>query len=108
MDPSRNKAPSQIRTIHLSGVCGTGMGALAGMLKDSGYTVKGSDANVYPPMSVFLEKKGIPVAQGYSADNLTPPPDLVVLGNALSMDNPESAAVRENGLYYLSDRKSVV
>lgn len=102
MDPSRNKAPSQVRTIHLSGVCGTGMGALAGMLKDSGYSVKGSDANVYPPMSVFLEKKGIPVAQGYSADNLAPAPDLVVIGNALSRDNPESVAVRENGLFYLS------
>ncbi|MBI5844729.1 MAG: UDP-N-acetylmuramate:L-alanyl-gamma-D-glutamyl-meso-diaminopimelate ligase [Deltaproteobacteria bacterium] len=102
MDPSRNKAPLKVRTIHLSGVCGTGMGALAGMLKDSGYMVKGSDANVYPPMSVFLEKKGIPVAQGYSAKNLEPAPDLVVLGNALSRDNPESVAVRENGLYYVS------
>jgi len=61
------------------GVCGTGMGSLAGMLKDSGYLVTGSDENVYPPMSDFLAQCGIEVKKGYGPENLSPPPDLVVL-----------------------------
>ncbi len=102
MDMTLNRIPENARVIHLSAVCGTGMGALAGMLKDSGYEVRGSDANVYPPMSTFLEKKGIPVAQGFSAKNLDPAPDLVVIGNALSKDNPESVAVRDLKLPFVS------
>ena len=102
MDMTLNRIPENARVIHLSAVCGTGMGALAGMLKDSGYEVRGSDANVYPPMSTFLEKKGIPVAQGFSAKNLDPAPELVVIGNALSKDNPESVAVRDLKLPFAS------
>ena len=102
MDMTLNRIPENARVIHLSAVCGTGMGDLAGMLKDSGYEVRGSDANVYPPMSTFLEKKGIPVAQGFSAKNLDPAPDLVVIGNALSKDNPESVAVRDLKLPFVS------
>ena len=61
MDLSMNKIPRKVKRIHLIAVCGTGMGALAGMLKDLGFEVTGSDQNVYPPMSRFLEEKGIPV-----------------------------------------------
>jgi len=70
-------------------ICGTGMGALAGMLKAKGFRVTGSDSNVYPPMSVQLENQGIDVFNGYSGNNLKSKPDLVVVGNAVSRDNPE-------------------
>ncbi len=102
MDLSNNRIPRDVKTIHLTAVCGTGMGALAGMLKDSGYHVTGSDANVYPPMSTFLQQKGIAVARGFSADNLSYGPDLVVVGNAVSRDNPEAVAVMEKGLCFCS------
>ncbi|MFW6058220.1 MAG: Mur ligase domain-containing protein, partial [Persicimonas sp.] len=59
--------PADIQTIHIIGVCGTAMGSLAAMLKESGYTVRGSDAMAYPPMSVWLEERGIEIMQGYKA-----------------------------------------
>jgi UDP-N-acetylmuramate: L-alanyl-gamma-D-glutamyl-meso-diaminopimelate ligase len=65
------------------------MASLAVMLKDSGYEVSGSDEGVYPPMSDFLAQKQIPVQQGYKVQNLSPEPDLIVIGNALSRGNPE-------------------
>ncbi len=92
----------KVEKIHLIGVCGTGMASLAGMLKDQGYEVSGSDEGVYPPMSEFLEQKGIRVAQGYSIANLRPEPDLVVVGNALSRGNPEIEYVLNFGLRYTS------
>src|SRR5678816_4420029 len=70
--------------IHLIGICGTAMAALAGMLKQRGFKVTGSDAAAYPPMSTFLESLGIPVAQPFAAANLSKKPDLVVVGNAIS------------------------
>ncbi len=75
--------------IHLIGICGTAMAALAGMLKQRGFQVTGSDAGAYPPMSDFLAELGIPVAQPFDAKNLSPCPDLVVVGNAISRGNPE-------------------
>src|SRR5438105_10876449 len=75
--------------IHLIGVCGTAMASLAGMLKQRGFQVTGSDAASYPPMSVFLGEMGIPVSQPFSATNLMPRPDLVVVGNAISRGNVE-------------------
>jgi UDP-N-acetylmuramate: L-alanyl-gamma-D-glutamyl-meso-diaminopimelate ligase len=74
---------------HLIGICGTAMASLAGMLQQRGYHVTGSDAAAYPPMSDFLASLGIPVAQPFREANLTPPPDLVVVGNAISRGNPE-------------------
>jgi UDP-N-acetylmuramate: L-alanyl-gamma-D-glutamyl-meso-diaminopimelate ligase len=79
----------QIRRLHFIGICGTGMASLAAMLKDRGYNVTGSDEGIYPPMSDFLAEKQIPVAQGYSLNSFKPPPDLVVIGNALSRGNVE-------------------
>src|SRR5881409_2685596 len=75
--------------IHLIGICGTAMASLAGMLKQRGFRVTGSDAEAYPPMSEFLRELGIPVAQPFDARNLEPRPDLVVVGNAISRGNPE-------------------
>ncbi len=75
--------------IHLIGVCGTAMASLAGMLKQRGFHVTGSDAAAYPPMSDFLRELYIPVAQPFAAANLEPRPDLVVVGNAMSRGNVE-------------------
>jgi UDP-N-acetylmuramate: L-alanyl-gamma-D-glutamyl-meso-diaminopimelate ligase len=75
--------------LHLIGICGTAMAALAGMLKQRGFRVTGSDAAAYPPMSDFLAELGIPLAQPFDARNLQPAPDLVVVGNAISRGNVE-------------------
>ncbi|MGA8441189.1 MAG: UDP-N-acetylmuramate:L-alanyl-gamma-D-glutamyl-meso-diaminopimelate ligase [Candidatus Sulfotelmatobacter sp.] len=75
--------------IHLIGICGTAMASLAGMLKQRGFRVTGSDAAAYPPMSDFLAELGIRVAQPFDAHNLQPAPDLVVVGNAISRGNVE-------------------
>jgi len=102
LDPALNYFPETIRHIHLMGICGTGVGALAGMLKSAGFVVTGSDQQVYPPMSDFLAQEGIPVQSGYSPANLTPRPDLVVVGNVIRRDNPEALALAELGLPYAS------
>jgi UDP-N-acetylmuramate: L-alanyl-gamma-D-glutamyl-meso-diaminopimelate ligase len=75
--------------IHLIGICGTAMASLAGMLRERGHRVTGSDAAVYPPMSTFLKSLGIAVAQPFAEKNLDPRPDLVVVGNAISRGNVE-------------------
>lgn len=74
---------------HLIGICGTAMASLAGMLKQRGFQVTGSDHAAYPPMSDFLLSLNIPIAQPFSERNLQPQPDLVVVGNAISRGNPE-------------------
>jgi len=98
----RNIIPDNVKKIHLIAVCGTGMGALACMLKDMGYDVTGSDQKVYPPMSDFLARKGISLMEGFSAGNLSHFPDLVIVGNAVRKDNPEAVRMMEAGLFYCS------
>ncbi|MEJ2672230.1 MAG: Mur ligase domain-containing protein [Deltaproteobacteria bacterium] len=88
--------------IHLLGICGTGMAALAGILKEQGFHVTGSDEHVYPPMSTLLEGLGIPIQNGYRPENLTPAPDLVVVGNVIRRENPEAQAVLAQNLPRLS------
>ena len=78
------------------------MGAVAAAMRDQGYTVTGSDKDVYPPMSTFLEEKGIKLSSGYRAENLPEKADLIVVGNAISRGNPEIEAVLNRKLYYLS------
>jgi UDP-N-acetylmuramate: L-alanyl-gamma-D-glutamyl-meso-diaminopimelate ligase len=80
---------TQPKHIHLIGICGTAMASLAGMLKQRGHRVTGSDAAAYPPMSDFLRDLGIPVAQPFDPKNLDPRPDLAVVGNAISRGNVE-------------------
>src|SRR5262249_38250094 len=87
---------------HLIGICGTAMASLAGMLVEQGHTVSGSDENVYPPMSLELERLGIPVFQGYRPENLAKKPDIVVVGNAISRGNPELESVLNEKFYYTS------
>ncbi len=75
--------------IHLIGICGTAMASLAGMLQQRGHRVSGSDAAAYPPMSDFLASLNIAVSQPFSPQNLSPRPDLVIVGNAISRGNVE-------------------
>ena len=84
--------------VHLIGICGTAMASLAGMLKELGYEVSGSDAAAYPPMSDFLKSLGIPVRQPFDAANLQPRPDLVIVGNAISRGNLELEFVLDERL----------
>jgi UDP-N-acetylmuramate: L-alanyl-gamma-D-glutamyl-meso-diaminopimelate ligase len=102
LDPALNFFPAKISHIHLMGVCGTGVGALAGMLQASGFKVTGSDQQVYPPMSDFLADSGIAVSAGYSPANLEPRPDLVVVGNVITRRNPEAVALAELAIPYVS------
>ncbi len=88
--------------IHIAGICGTFMGGIAILARELGYQVTGSDANVYPPMSVQLENRDIRLFEGYSADHLQPEPDLVIIGNALSRGNPLVEAVLNRGIPYTS------
>ena len=80
---------TQKKHIHLIGICGTAMASLAGMLRQRGFKVTGSDAASYPPMSDFLASLEIPVYQPFSPMNLQTRPDLVVVGNAISRGNVE-------------------
>lgn len=88
--------------IHLIAACGTAMGSLAGLLRGRGYRVTGSDTAIYPPMSQFLDAEGIEIAEGFDPANLSPRPDLVIVGNAVSRGNPELEAVLEQGIPYTS------
>jgi UDP-N-acetylmuramate: L-alanyl-gamma-D-glutamyl-meso-diaminopimelate ligase len=84
------------------GICGTGVGALAGMLQAAGYKVSGSDQHIYPPMGDFLARLGIRVMAGYGPQNLSPLPDLVIVGNVITRQNPEAVALAASRVPYLS------
>jgi UDP-N-acetylmuramate: L-alanyl-gamma-D-glutamyl-meso-diaminopimelate ligase len=102
LDPALNRAPAAPHHIHLIGICGTGMAAMAGMLQQQGFTVTGSDQNVYPPMSDFLASLGIEVQVGYAAEHLARRPDLVIVGNVVRITNPEAIELARLRLPYLS------
>ena len=91
-----------MKDIYLIGICGTGVGALAGLLKQQGHQVRGSDEHVYPPMSTRLRDWGIPILSGFSAAHLQPAPQLVIVGNVIRATNPEAVAARELNLPTLS------
>lgn len=114
-----NRIPIEAKHIHLMGICGTGMASLAGILKEEGYHVTGSDENVYPPMSHLLQQMGINILKGYSGKNLDSLPDLVIVGNVITAKNPEAVRLSELKISYISlpqalrhfaigDRKSIV
>ncbi|HLA74914.1 MAG TPA: UDP-N-acetylmuramate:L-alanyl-gamma-D-glutamyl-meso-diaminopimelate ligase [Gammaproteobacteria bacterium] len=88
--------------IHILGICGTFMGGIALLAREAGFTVSGSDANVYPPMSTQLEAQGITLCEGYDPAHLRPKPDCVVIGNALSRGNAAVEYVLNEGLPYTS------
>ncbi len=95
-------APDVVETVHLIGVCGTGMGSLAGLLQQAGYTVGGSDENCYPPMSTRIAEMGVRLLEGYRPEHLDPAPDLVIVGNACTPTHPEATYAREHRLAQLS------
>lgn len=97
---SLNLAPGA--HIHFMGICGTAMASLAGLLKDRGFKVTGSDQNVYPPMSTQLQSLGISIQEGYSRRNLEPRPDLVIVGNVISRTNDEAAGLLESTIPFTS------
>jgi UDP-N-acetylmuramate: L-alanyl-gamma-D-glutamyl-meso-diaminopimelate ligase len=88
--------------IHLSGICGTAMASLAGLLQLQGHRITGSDKAAYPPMSDLLASLGIPILEPYAEKNLEPAPDLVVIGNALSRGNPEIERVLDERIPFTS------
>ncbi len=105
--------------LHLVAIGGTGMAPLACLLQAQGHIVTGSDAPLYPPMSQLLEAAGIRPLVGYSAEHLQPPPDVVIIGNAVRRDNPEAVETERLGLprlsmpealarFFLADRQPLV
>ena len=96
-----------MKNAHLIAACGVGMASLAGMLKEKGFRVTGSDANVYPPMSTQLSALGIRLSTPYAPGNIPADTDLVVVGNAVTRDNPEAREAVRRGLPTLSMPQAV-
>lgn len=105
--------------VHLVAICGTGMGALAGLLKEAGHDVNGSDRAFYSPMAERLMAWGIPTQQGFDPAHLDPDTDLVIVGNVCRKDNPEAQAALQMGLkvmsfpqalaeFFIGDKTSIV
>lgn len=98
----RHTPPSEVRSVHVIGVAGSAMGAFACMLQEAGYEVRGSDTNIYPPMSDTLKERGIEVYLGWDASHLDWAPDWVIVGNVCRSDNPVAVAAQERGVPYAS------
>src|ERR1700722_8759846 len=92
----------QTKHIHLIGICGTAMASLAGLLQLKGHRVTGSDQAAYPPMSDLLSSLKISVAEPFSAENLKPHPDLVIVGNAMWRGNVELEYVLDQRIPFRS------
>ncbi|MDH3468697.1 MAG: Mur ligase domain-containing protein, partial [Gammaproteobacteria bacterium] len=88
--------------VHILGICGTFMAGIAALARALGHDVTGSDGAAYPPMSTQLEQLGVTLCAGYEPEHLTPAPDLVVVGNALSRGNPAVEAMLRRGMPYTS------
>ena len=93
---------ANLKHLHFLGIAGTGMGTVAAMFREIGLQVTGSDQAVYPPMSDFLRERGIIFHEGYAEKNLSPKPDLAIVGNALSRGNPELEAVLTHRIPFVS------
>jgi UDP-N-acetylmuramate: L-alanyl-gamma-D-glutamyl-meso-diaminopimelate ligase len=91
-----------MKNIHVIGICGTAMATLSAMLKQKGFNVAGSDQDVYPPMSTFLEREGIRVFSGYAAEHIAANLDFVIVGNAVSRGNPEVEELLNRKIRYYS------
>jgi UDP-N-acetylmuramate: L-alanyl-gamma-D-glutamyl-meso-diaminopimelate ligase len=96
------RIPAEARHVHLIGVGGSAMAALAGMLAQRGLRVTGSDNQVYEPTASLLARLRIEVRRGYDGAHLAPAPDLVVVGNVVTRSNPEAAALLASGIPYVS------
>lgn len=93
--------------VHLMGICGTAMASLAGLLKDKGFKVTGSDSNPYPPMSTQIENIGIKILTPYKKENLNPVPDFVIVGNVISANNEEAIELNRLGVPYCSQPQAM-
>src|SRR6201998_375768 len=93
---------STSKHIHIIGIAGSAMSPLAGMLREQGFRVTGSDAGVYPPASTLLDALGIAYNSSFDAINLKPAPDLVIVGNIIARGNPELEEVLERKIPYRS------
>ncbi len=91
-----------MKHIHLIGICGTGMGSLAGLFKEAGFQVTGSDTQFYPPMGDQLKAMGIPLMTDFDPKNLEKKPDIVIIGNVCRKENPEAVRALELGVKYYS------
>ncbi|MGH8014509.1 MAG: UDP-N-acetylmuramate--L-alanine ligase [Candidatus Binataceae bacterium] len=94
--------PSRLNHVHLIGVAGSAMTALAGMLKSRGLRVTGSDNQIYEPAASLLKQLAVEVRGAFAPGNLNPPPDLVVVGNAITRENPEARALLASTIPYVS------
>jgi len=108
-----------VRKVHVMGVCGSAMGAMATMLRKRGFEVRGSDNGAYPPMSTTLTREGIAIYEGYRAQNLDWAPDVVIVGNVIRPTYEEAIALRQRRIphcslpqvlaaQFIGDRHSVV
>lgn len=88
--------------LHVLGVCGTFMGGIAALAKQAGHKVSGSDANVYPPMSLQLTQQGIELMEGYNPEHIDPDVDCVIVGNVISRGNPAMEYLLNQGIPYVS------
>jgi UDP-N-acetylmuramate: L-alanyl-gamma-D-glutamyl-meso-diaminopimelate ligase len=102
MPDNLNLIPEDVRKIHLIAVCGTGMGALACMLKNLGFEITGSDHKIYPPMSDFLVEQGVHIMDGFNAAHISDGTDLVIVGNAVTRENPEAKKMEQMGIPFCS------
>ena len=84
---------------HLIGIAGSAMASLAGLLREAGHRVTGSDEGGYPPMSTMLDDLGIDYAPSFDPSNVEPHPDMVVVGNAISRGNVELETVLAASLH---------
>ena len=96
------RIPPQVRHVHLLGIAGSAMAALAGMLAARGLRITGSDNQLYEPAASQLARLNLRVAKSYSPDNLRPPPDLTVIGNVIMRANPEAQALLASSIPYVS------
>jgi UDP-N-acetylmuramate: L-alanyl-gamma-D-glutamyl-meso-diaminopimelate ligase len=96
------RVPASAKLVHLIGVGGTAMAALAGMLAQRGFRVTGSDRELYEPTASLLKQSQVEVKTGFGALNLEPAPDLVVIGNVITRNNPEAEALLKTSIPYLS------
>lgn len=98
MAPMRHMSESM--HVHIVAVAGTGMGSLAGLLKELGHDVSGSDVAFHPPMGPALKRWGVRCVKGFEARHLEPPPDLVIVGNVCRSNNPEARAAIDGGMEF--------
>lgn len=96
------RVPRDVRHVHLIGIAGTAMAALAGMLGERGYRVTGSDHQLYEPTASLLARMRVEVRTNFGPQNLSPPPELVVVGNVVTRANPEAQALLKSAIPYLS------